>query len=83
MKQLYTVEVVRELIVLADSVEEAGKLAQKAADHSVPGYHVREMYYYPDDWDDDCIPFGDYDEESPDRTVGKWSEMGAAPKLRK
>lgn len=33
----------------------------------------------PSDWDGSEIPFGECDEDAPDRTVGEWIELGAAP----
>jgi hypothetical protein len=83
MKQLYNVELTREIVVLAESREEAERRALEADDDGDPDVHAHEMTYYPGDWDDDCIPFGDRDDEDPDRTVGKWIELGAAPKLKK
>jgi hypothetical protein len=31
----------------------------------------------PSDWDGSEIPFGECDEDAPDRTVGEWIELGA------
>jgi len=44
--------------------------------------HVRPMSYLPSDWDLDAIPFGNREKSDPDRSVGKWIELGAAPEYK-
>jgi len=86
MKQLYVVELTQEFLILADSPLAAHHLALEAAreDDTPPDVtSVSPMSYYPGEWDDDAIPYGDRDEEDPDRTVGEWIELGAAPQLKR
>lgn len=87
-KQLWVVEIVQELVVVAEDRDEAVKLGLKAAkedphDGGEPGVSASEMMYYPGDWEDDNIPYGYSDPADPDRSLGKWIDMGAAPKLKR
>lgn len=79
--ELYTVTIETEIVVLAESLEQAIGAAQKAHrdfDSSAFSYHANRMRYMPGDWSD-SIPYGERDEKEPDRTVEQWIALGAAP----
>lgn len=81
-KQLFVVTLTREILVVADDAFEAQEMAQDAereGDLEEPAAHAVEMSFLPGGWEMTSIPWGDRDETDPDRTVGKWIEMGAAP----
>jgi hypothetical protein len=81
-KRLFTVTVETDLVVLACDEQEAEDIAMEALDHVADDeWNVcpSPMTYLPAGWDESCIPFGEGAEEDPDRTVGKWIELGAAP----
>lgn len=80
-KQLYVVELLQELVVVAESKQEAEALARDA-DYDTPSVSATELCFLPADWDLDCIPWGEQDDSNPDRTVGEWIELGAAPRYR-
>lgn len=84
VKRLFVVELINEMIVLADSPEAAERFAKRIQrdEAGEPDAQASDMAYYPGDWDSSSIPFGDRDEAEPDRTVEKWIELGAAPEYR-
>ena len=78
--KLYTVTLSAEIVVLAESKEEAEDIALlhlDVIDHL--DADAQPMGHMPSDWDGSEIPFGERDEDAPDRTVGEWIELGAAP----
>ena len=82
MKRLYNVTVATDIIVVAESEDEAEELAIQALDDSDPedfGASASTFTHYPGGWSDGSIPFGYRDPASPDRCVGGWIEIGAAP----
>lgn len=81
MKQLYVVELTREVVVVAESQKEAEQVALDTPDDGSDA-SAQEMMHYPGDWDEDSIPFGKGDPKDPDRTVSEWIAMGAAPKYK-
>lgn len=83
--KLYTVELAVELIVIAESEDDAILQVQRMSSLDVPKAEidsVSETSWLPSDWDEDAIPFGKSDPADPDRTIRQWAEMGAAPKLK-
>jgi hypothetical protein len=78
-KQLYVVSVTTEIVVLAESTEEAEEIAEDCRiDWEGPGF-AQPMRVMPAGWDLDSVPFGEGDEEDPDRPLKGWIERGAAP----
>lgn len=89
-KRLYNVTIELEAIVVADNDEDAIEAIRDAirnGDLDLSPYEAsfdaQPMTHYPMDWTNDSIPFGDREDADPDRTIGKWIEMGAAPELQK
>lgn len=80
MKQLFVVEIVREVLVVAETVSDAETLARDVNDCGTADVRASAMRYFPGDWDEKCIPWGNDDEEL-ERTVGEWIAMGGAPRL--
>jgi hypothetical protein len=78
-KQLFTVTVEHEIIVVADSADKAEDLAREADIDEEPDFHATPLRYLPAEWEGDSIPYGDRDETEPDRTVKQWIDAGAAP----
>lgn len=80
-KRLYNVTVEAEIVVLADSQQEAEKIAARLSRFDMDPWDTtaRDFSHMPNDWDKDSIPFGDEDPANPDKTVGEWLEDGAAP----
>lgn len=81
-KRLFTVTIEADIVVLARDEDEATDIAIETLSHlDDEEWNVSpsRMTYLPGDWDADCIPFGDGVPEDPDRTVGEWIELGAAP----
>ena len=80
-KRLFTVQVTFEIVVVADDTASAKRhaAAESIADFGPPEISVVPLCYLPADWDEDSIPFGDEDSSEPDRTVGGWMMLGAAP----
>lgn len=82
MPKLFTVTVETEVVVLAESQEEAEDLAKTdfrdldVSDFSFVGSNMR---YLPGDWETYSIPFGLKEDSHPDRTVQEWIDLGAAP----
>lgn len=79
--KLYTVTLSAEIVVLAESKEEAEDIALHGSDDAIDHLDAdaQPMGHMPSDWDGSEIPFGECDEDAPDRTVGEWIELGAAP----
>lgn len=76
MKKLYTVTIEAEIVVLADSEEEAAEEAQDAmSELSSYDYdiHAMPMRYLPGGWDRKTLPFGTED----DKTIQEWLDAGA------
>ena len=81
-KKLFVVEVMTEMVVVAEDAGEAEELAAEASydlSRYDYGYHATEMTYLPGDWGPDSIPYGLKDDSDPDRTIEKWANLGAAP----
>jgi hypothetical protein len=84
-KQLFTVTLETEIVVLAEnlsSAEGAAKEAQRDIDPGAYTIHAVAMRHLPGDWDLQAIPFGDEDKDDPDRTTEQWIAQGAAPLYR-
>lgn len=82
--KLYVVAIETEIVVVADSEEEAEKIAMsQQLDLDGWSYQARDLTDLPGSWDDTSIPFGYCESDDPDRTVGEWIARGAAPKLLK
>lgn len=80
MKQLFVVQLTYEVVIVADDAAAAERISNtEHIDRGEADTVVRPLSYLPADWDKDSIPFGDRVEEDPDRTVGQWIELGAAP----
>lgn len=80
MKQLFIVQLTYEVVIVADDAASAERISNtESIERGEPETAVRSLSYLPADWEMDSIPFGDRVEEDPDRTVGRWIELGAAP----
>jgi len=77
MKGLYIVTLEAEVVVLAESREDAMKIADQISkfDFDLEAGLGTDLTYLPGDWDEGCIPFG----ESEDKTIAEWVAAGAAP----
>lgn len=84
MKKLFIVSVEAEILVVAETLEEAKTFAIKEGefDFDSSDYCAREMTHMPAGWDGDSMPFGFRDDAAPDRDVDGWIEEGAAPTYR-
>lgn len=81
MKQLFTVVVETEVIVLAESADESRRIAQDAIrDISAYDfdYTAGPMNGIPGGWDSSCLPYG-----SADKSLGDLIDDGAAPTYTK
>jgi hypothetical protein len=81
VKKLWTVEVSSEVVVLAETRDEAEKEARKLSglDTGDSEYTAREMTSIPCGWEGDCVPYG-YDVE---KTIDECIAEGLAPCLRR
>lgn len=82
--RLYTVEITREVVVLADSREAAEEIAEDERDeiesNNDAGFSARRMTALPGSWDDRSLPYhalasGD---GRADWTIGQWRAFIAA-----
>lgn len=82
MKQLFTVVIETEVIVLAESADKARRIAQDAMrvdiDASTFDYVAVPMNGVPGGWDSSCLPYG-----SADKSLGDLIDDGAAPTYTK
>lgn len=79
-KQLYVVSIEAEIVVLAESEDQAEKLAKKAKrDVDDWDYRGKAMSHMPSGWEGDCVPFGLSEDSDPARDIDGWVEAGAAP----
>lgn len=83
MAKLYTVSISHEVVVIAESEDEAREAAEQAW-RDVSEYDLDmtpiEMSYLPSGWDGRELPYQAND-DLPEQTVDQWIEAGAAPKL--
>lgn len=80
MEQLWIVTVQDEVVVLAESAEEAMKLAKKAKHDGTLNPEPESatpMTYMPCNWDSDCLPYGNASDAD---TIGALIKDGRAPK---
>lgn len=78
MKQLFDVEVAQNVIVLAETKEEARRLARDAVrglGSSDFDFFASEMSSLPGDWEEDALPFGG----EGTKTIAEYVAEGAAP----
>ena len=83
MKKLFVVTIETEIVVAAETPEEAVEAADDAhrdLDSYSFSRHAMEMTHLPADWDLDSIPYGAREEADPDRTIKNWIDAGAAEK---
>lgn len=80
MKKLYTVTVESEIVVLADSPEDAEYNAERWAREDSFDSFAKEMTHLPNDWDLESIPYNNYNE---DKTIKMLIEEGCAPEYIK
>lgn len=79
-KKLWTVTFSDEIIVLAESEEEAREIAEdNKRELDFEPESVLETTYLPGGWELDSLPFGTDDDQS----IGKLIEQGAAPEYTK
>ncbi len=79
-KRLYTVQIVTEVIVIAESCVHAEREAAKIDLGDLHlSFRGASMSAFPAQWNGDDIPYGQEDPNDPDRTVDEWIERGAAP----
>jgi hypothetical protein len=79
-KKLFVVTIETEVVVLAEDESQAEEEAQRHVRGEIDEWDFRAapMSFMPAGWDEDCFPFQQNDQ--PDRTVGEWIDLGAAPK---
>lgn len=78
--QLYTASITIEVIVRADSPEQAQRIAEREWLNETVDAHdfeVAPMTSIPGAWDADCYVYGDHKD---DRTVSECIAAGEAPK---
>jgi hypothetical protein len=82
MKKLFVVSTELEVVVLAETKEDAEKLVnhERISDLAQGdlGWHAQPMMWMPGDWDTSCLPFGG-DDNTDCQTIGELIEEGAAP----
>lgn len=85
MKKLFTVTIETEIVVLAETAKEAEEYAAdelRELDSYQYDFHAMEMAHLPGDWDVKSIPYGDVDEEHPDRTIQEWIDAGSGERYK-
>jgi hypothetical protein len=86
MLKLFTVTLETELVVLANTPEEAEESALdelRSLDRYNYSAQASDMRHLPADWEMGAIPHGTRDSNDPDRTIEEWIEKGAAPEYKK
>lgn len=83
MKKLYTVTVETELVVLADSPEDAEYNAEHWAREGDFDVFAKEMTYLPNGWEPEALPYGKFDDDTPEKTIEQLIEEGCAPEYIK
>ena len=78
MKKLYVVTITTEVVVAAESLEDAKKVVRLGVDDQ-PEFAVQPMRYLPGAWERESIVYGNRGAVEQDRTVGDWIALGAAP----
>lgn len=79
-KRLFAVTITREVIVVADDLDDALVTGQHDIDDDGdPDVSATPMVALPGDWELTSLPYGYRDPDDPDRTVGQWIHRGAAP----
>lgn len=84
-KRLFTVTLEMEIVVVAESerdAEEGARDAIKELDSYEFLTRAQPMRRLPSAWTLKALPWGDRDEDNPDRTVGQWVDLGAAPDFK-
>lgn len=84
MKKLYSVTITGEVVVVADSIEDAERIAEHDVDHfdmQLSASADRHGFFMPYGWDDGSIPFGEGDKANPDKTIAEWKEEARLAKL--
>jgi len=81
MKKLYTVTVETELVVLADSPEDAEYDAEHWAREGDFDVFAKEMTYLPNGWEPKCIPYGENNQDT--RNIEELIKEGCAPEYIK
>jgi hypothetical protein len=84
-KRLYVVSVETEMVVLAESPQEAKEIAgTEQLEWSVDdaSFSALPMMHMPVGWEADNIPFGEGDADDPDLSIEAWIERGAAPEYK-
>lgn len=75
-KQLWHVTMATDLLVLAETAEEAEGIAERhRAEQRFEAEPARPMDHFPVDWDEDCLPYGDTN-----MTIGDHITAGHAPR---
>jgi hypothetical protein len=78
-KKLWTVEVTNEIVVLAESREDAEREARKVSRLDMtPDYFASEMLSIPSGWHDEDVPYGEHE-----KTIDECIADGCAPRLRR
>jgi hypothetical protein len=80
MKKLFNVTLETELVVVAETVEEAEDIALRVPTYELGdsmAANAHETTYLPDDWEEDALPFG----ENKGDDIGQWISSGGAPAL--
>jgi len=80
-KKLYTVTIEAEVVVVAESPEEAQEEAEQAVIDTELHFHAVPMHSLPAGWSRESIPFGVGVDEDEDRTTQGWIDVGAAPEF--
>lgn len=81
-KQLYVVTLTTEVVVLAESIDEAETVGLRhASDETEWGAEAEEMRHVPADYEDDHVVYTS--ERGTYPTLGECIARGQAPRLRK
>lgn len=84
-KRLFNVTIETEIVVLADSKEQAEKIAVRVSKDYLTSYdyytHASVLTYLPADTTESDCPFADKytDVDENGKTIGDWLKDGAAP----
>jgi hypothetical protein len=74
--KLYTVTITHELVVLAESREDAESAARRELKNEMPDVDVATFRQYPGHYGPESLPYGYQDPDDPDRTIGAWISSG-------
>lgn len=81
MKKLWSVEIVQDVVVLAETQEEAEKQARHAVNGPFSDFYfeAQELTSLPPEWDETCLPYAGEGSKS----IADYEREGAAPEYTK